>query len=125
MAQRTARSPCQYQRRSVDYNRRGARYCLHKKISEVVKSVPSLSTAITSLPATALAVLIRQKQFSPVEVVNAYLQRVEEVNPAINAFACINTEEARAQACRAESIMMRGDHSKPLLGVPVTIKSCI
>src|SRR5436309_1555362 len=87
--------------------------------------MPVLTPAITSLSATELASLIRQKQLSPVEVVEAYLQRIEEVNPAVNAFACINAEQARVKARQAELTTMQGEHSKPLLGVPVTIKSCI
>jgi len=87
--------------------------------------MPVLAPAITNLSATELASLIRQKQLSPVEVVDAYLQRIEEVNPALNAFACINAGSARAQARQAERAVMQGEHSQPLLGVPVTIKSCI
>ncbi|PYP90450.1 MAG: amidase [Candidatus Angelobacter sp. Gp1-AA117] len=79
---------------------------------------------ITSLSATELALLIRERQVSPVEVMDAYLQRIEELNPALNAFACVDAERARAQAHEAERSLMQGD-SKPLLGVPVTIKSCI
>src|SRR5436309_7423614 len=87
--------------------------------------MPVLTPAITSLSATELASLIRQKQLSPVEVVDSYLQRIEEVNPMVNAFACVNAGQARAQARQSELTMMQDDHSKPLLGVPVTIKSCI
>src|SRR5436309_6527975 len=87
--------------------------------------MPVLTPAITSLSATEVTSLIRQKQLSPVEVVEAYLQRIEEVNPAVNAFACINAEQARVKARQAELTTMQGEHSKPLLGVPVTIKSCI
>ena len=84
-----------------------------------------LTSSITSLSARELASLIRQRQVSPVEVVDAYLQRIEELNPALNAFACVDAERARKQAHEAERSTMQGGDSKPLLGVPITIKSCI
>jgi Asp-tRNA(Asn)/Glu-tRNA(Gln) amidotransferase A subunit family amidase len=68
--------------------------------------------------------MVRAKQVSPVEVIEAYLSRIAECNPAINAFTSINAEQARSEAKRAEALLMSGD-SRPLLGVPITIKSCI
>lgn len=84
-----------------------------------------LTSSITSLSATELASLIREKRVSPVEVVDAYLQRIEELNPVLNAFACVDAERARKQAHAAERTIMQTHDSRPLLGVPITIKSCI
>ncbi len=83
------------------------------------------STSITSLSASEIASLVRRKELSPVEVVNAHLQRIEELDPVINAFVHVNAEGALAEARRAESALMHGKTSGPLLGVPITIKSCI
>jgi Asp-tRNA(Asn)/Glu-tRNA(Gln) amidotransferase A subunit family amidase len=80
---------------------------------------------LTDLPASALAQLILQKKLSPVEVIEAYLLRIEQINPKINAFVCVDAERARAQAKSAETALMRGVESKPLLGVPISIKACI
>lgn len=88
-------------------------------------STPVHSHAIASLSAIELASLIRQKELSPVEVVDDYLQRIEKLNPALNAFVCVNGEEARAQARQAELMVKQADEDKPLLGLPITIKSCI
>jgi Asp-tRNA(Asn)/Glu-tRNA(Gln) amidotransferase A subunit family amidase len=85
----------------------------------------SSSHAITSLSAATLARLIRGKQLSPVEVIEAYLMQIERFNPAINAFSHVDAEGARAAALEAETTLMRGDVSGPLHGVPLTIKSCI
>jgi Asp-tRNA(Asn)/Glu-tRNA(Gln) amidotransferase A subunit family amidase len=68
---------------------------------------------------------IREKKFSPVEVVEAHLERVAEVQPKLNAFVHLDAEVARKQALAAEAAVMRGDEVGPLHGVPVTIKSCI
>ncbi|HEY6972415.1 MAG TPA: amidase [Candidatus Angelobacter sp.] len=83
------------------------------------------SSELTSLSASELARLVREKQISPVELVEAHLQLIEKFNPAINAFAWVNAEQAMAEARRMEAAVMAGDSAKPLLGVPVTIKSCI
>lgn len=68
---------------------------------------------------------IRGKNFSPVEVVKAYLERVAEVQPKLNAFVHLDAEGALKQARAAEAGIVRGDALGPLHGVPVTIKSCM
>jgi Asp-tRNA(Asn)/Glu-tRNA(Gln) amidotransferase A subunit family amidase len=68
---------------------------------------------------------VRTKQVSPVEVVAAHLERIETWQPKLNAFVHLDAEEARAQARRAEETLLRGGALGPLLGVPVTVKSCI
>jgi amidase len=80
---------------------------------------------ITDFSASDLARLVHSKQLSPVEIVEVFLRRIEECNPRINAFACVEADHARAQAKRAEAELMAGTNGKPLLGVPITVKSCI
>jgi Asp-tRNA(Asn)/Glu-tRNA(Gln) amidotransferase A subunit family amidase len=65
---------------------------------------------------------ISRKDVSPVEAVEAVLSRLDEVNPAINAFVTVTAESARAQAKEAEAAVLRGDDLPPLHGVPVTVK---
>lgn len=72
-----------------------------------------------------IAAGIRGKIFSPVEVVEAHLERVAEVQPKLNAFVYLDAEGARRQARVAEAAVTRGDLLGPLHGVPVTIKSCM
>jgi Asp-tRNA(Asn)/Glu-tRNA(Gln) amidotransferase A subunit family amidase len=81
--------------------------------------------SITSLPASGIVELIRQRKLSPVEVMDAHLLRIEQLNPRINAFVCVDGERAQLEAKRAEAALMRGAEGKPLLGVPITIKACI
>src|SRR6476620_9567585 len=83
------------------------------------------SSSLTSLSASDIARLVSRKELSPVEVVEAYLSRIEKLNPEINAFSCIDYDGARAQARRAEKMADNGDELPPLFGVPITIKSCI
>ncbi len=68
---------------------------------------------------------VRTKKVSPVEVVAAHLERIETLQPKLNAFVHLDGEAARAQADRAEDAARRGGAVGPLLGVPVTLKSCI
>jgi Asp-tRNA(Asn)/Glu-tRNA(Gln) amidotransferase A subunit family amidase len=68
---------------------------------------------------------IREKKYSPVEVVEAHLERVAEMQPKLNAFVHLDTEGALKRAREAEATVTRGDAWGPLHGVPVTIKSCM
>jgi Asp-tRNA(Asn)/Glu-tRNA(Gln) amidotransferase A subunit family amidase len=72
-----------------------------------------------------IAAGIRAKKFSPVEVVNAHLERVAALQPKLNAFVHLDAEGACKQARLAEAALMRADALGPLHGVPLTIKSCI
>jgi Asp-tRNA(Asn)/Glu-tRNA(Gln) amidotransferase A subunit family amidase len=68
---------------------------------------------------------IRDRKFSPFEVVEAHLGRVAELQPKLNAFVHLDAEGSLKQARAAEAAVMRGDAVGPLHGVPLTIKSCI
>jgi amidase len=65
------------------------------------------------------------KKLSPAEVVEAHLQRIEALQPKLNAFVHLDAEAALEQARRAEGTLRTGRTLGPLLGVPVTLKSCI
>ncbi len=83
-----------------------------------------MSEDIYYAPVTELAAKIRQKELSPVEVVQAHLDRIAQLNPILNAivfFADYPLELAR----QAEAAVMRGDELGPLHGVPFTLKDCI
>jgi aspartyl-tRNA(Asn)/glutamyl-tRNA(Gln) amidotransferase subunit A len=77
------------------------------------------------IPATELLELYRKKEVSPVEVVVSFLERIERVNPVVNAYCTLTQEMALEQANLAEEKFMRGEDSDPLLGVPVSIKDLI
>ncbi|MCL6611286.1 MAG: Asp-tRNA(Asn)/Glu-tRNA(Gln) amidotransferase subunit GatA [Peptococcaceae bacterium] len=73
-------------------------------------------------PATVLARLIREKKVSPVEVVTAFLDRIDRVNPLINAYCTVAGEKALDSAREAERAVMSGAPAGPLHGVPVAVK---
>lgn len=75
--------------------------------------------------ATALAKAIRTKEVSSVEVTEAFLRRIETVNPKLNAVVQLTADTARAEAQAADAALGRGEIPGPLHGVPVTIKDNI
>jgi Asp-tRNA(Asn)/Glu-tRNA(Gln) amidotransferase A subunit family amidase len=80
------------------------------------------STELGFTSATELAVAIRAKQLSPVDIVDALLTRIETLNPRLNAFLAVDADGARAAARVAEAAVMRGDDLGLLHGLPVPIK---
>ncbi|MDE0430483.1 MAG: amidase family protein [Caldilineaceae bacterium] len=74
------------------------------------------------LPATELTEAIRAKQLSPIELTRAILDRIEAVNPLINAYLAVDGDRALDSARAAEAAVMRGDQLGPLHGLPVPIK---
>jgi Asp-tRNA(Asn)/Glu-tRNA(Gln) amidotransferase A subunit family amidase len=81
------------------------------------------------LSAREIAAQIHRKEVSPVEVARAHLDRIERLNPRLNAFVDCKPEAVLAQARDAEKAILRGNRGKdelgPLHGVPVSIKSSI
>jgi len=71
--------------------------------------------------AARLAELVRAKQVSPTELVDLYLERIERIDPKLNAYRVVLGERAREDARRAEKRLSKGEEA-PLLGVPVAIK---
>jgi aspartyl-tRNA(Asn)/glutamyl-tRNA(Gln) amidotransferase subunit A len=75
--------------------------------------------------AIELALMIRRKEISPVEVVIAFIHRIEEINPKVNAFCTLTFEKALEEAKQAEQDVMEGKPTGPLHGVPFSIKDLI
>jgi len=76
-------------------------------------------------PATELVALIRSKAISPVQVMQAVLDRADTLNPRLN-FICTSTAQAAMDGARqAERAVMRGEQLGPLHGVPCTIKDVV
>ncbi len=81
--------------------------------------------AIYYKDATDLAALIRTKQLSSREVVQAHLDRVAAVNPKVNAIVTLMAEDALRGADAADKAVKNGAELGPLHGVPFTIKDAI
>ncbi|MCP4559067.1 MAG: amidase [Bosea sp.] len=74
------------------------------------------------MPAFELASLVRKRRISPVEIMEAVLQRIERLEPQVNAFAYIDHDLARSAARESEDELMAGHLRGNLHGVPVSIK---
>ena len=75
--------------------------------------------------ASDLACRIADKELSPVEVVQAHLDRIQAVNPRLNAIVELQGDSALKRAREAEAALARDESWGPLHGVPFTIKDCI
>ena len=69
--------------------------------------------------------LLRRKEISPVDLTNACLARIEQLNPTLNAFITIMHDSALAQARFAESEIHSGNWRGPLHGIPIGLKDLI
>lgn len=72
--------------------------------------------------ATELSALIRSRALSPVELMQAVIERARRLNPALNALCTDTYEEALTQARLAETAVVRGENIGLLHGIPTTIK---
>ena len=77
---------------------------------------------IPFLSATELAQLIKTRQISPIEAAESYLDRIEQVDPALNSYIAVTAETARAEARQAEAEIAAGQYRGPLHGIPVAVK---
>lgn len=68
---------------------------------------------------------IRTRQFSSVELVEVHIQRIEQVNPKLNAVINFMPEQALAEARKADSALTRGASLGALQGIPMTIKDSL
>ncbi|MDP7650053.1 MAG: amidase, partial [Candidatus Thalassarchaeaceae archaeon] len=71
---------------------------------------------------TELADLLRTRKVSPVEVTEAMLRRIEELDPRYKSYATVMTDYAMEAAKRAEDEITRGNYKGPLHGVPIAVK---
>jgi Asp-tRNA(Asn)/Glu-tRNA(Gln) amidotransferase A subunit family amidase len=79
----------------------------------------------TFLSAAAMAAQIREKKISPVELVEAHLSQIENLDARLNAFVHVDPVRVRREAQTAEASVACGETVGPLHGVPISIKSSI
>ena len=72
-----------------------------------------------------LSELFRTKQLSPLELLDAQLNRISALQPKLNAFVHFDSDRARSASKSATEKLARNEPLGPLHGIPVTVKSCI
>ena len=79
------------------------------------QEIPFLSVA-------TLSGLIAQREVSPVEAAEAYLQRIDDLDFKFNSYLTVSRNEALEAAREAEREISRGNHLGPMHGIPVAVK---
>ena len=79
-------------------------------------------TDLALCSATELAQRLRRREMSAVELLQHHLQRVERLNPALNAVVVLDAERALVRAREADAALARGVCWGPLHGLPMTVK---
>jgi aspartyl-tRNA(Asn)/glutamyl-tRNA(Gln) amidotransferase subunit A len=82
-------------------------------------------TALHELPIRRIHELFTTGKLSPVELVKHYIQRIEDIEPTINAYAALRLERALEDARIAESEIRRGECRGDLHGIPIGLKDII
>lgn len=81
-----------------------------------------MASELNRKSAVEQARLIREKQVTPLEILDAHLEAIARINPQLNAIVTLAADEARTQAEAAGEAVMRGEKLGALHGLPVVIK---
>lgn len=80
---------------------------------------------VATRPAVELARSIKRKEIGSRELLEHYLDRIERLNPALNAVVTLASERALGEAAEADERIARGEEVGPLHGLPITVKDAI
>lgn len=86
------------------------------------RGAPIRHQALCLRPITELSSLLESRELSPVELVDAHLERIDALEETLNAFITVARDEAKAAAREAERAISRGEYRGPLHGIPVGLK---
>src|SRR5688572_8446411 len=104
----------------------GVRGCFGRGIIRplelVARRSPEMPSELNFKPAHELARLIRTKELSPVELMHACLDRIDETEPTLNAWCGMRREEAMEEARELEGRIARGEEVGPMAGLPFGVK---
>lgn len=129
---RSESEPASLSRRDLFRGRRRSRVtAMASAATSAVAAVTSFKAAADTsddplfMSATRLAQLIREKKISSVEVVRRHIERIQKVDPMLNAVVMPCFDRALAEAKAADEALARGQVKGALHGVPMTIKDSI
>uniref|UniRef100_A0A1I8NX75 Amidase domain-containing protein n=1 Tax=Stomoxys calcitrans TaxID=35570 RepID=A0A1I8NX75_STOCA len=97
------------------------------------KKVPPIKKKVLLLPLVEIIAAMRYRKLTSQQLVQAYIERIKEVNPLINAIVEERFEDAMVEAKRADDLLAKCANSQlsqlytryPLLGVPFTVKESV
>jgi amidase len=77
---------------------------------------------LTRKTAGDLVALVKSREITPVEILDAHLAVIERINPKLNAIVTLAAEQAREAALKAGNAVIKGNDTGPLHGLPIGIK---
>jgi len=80
------------------------------------------NASLTRMSAGDLVALVKSREITPLEILDAHLSVIDRINPHLNAIVTLAADEARAAALKAGDAVMRGEDTGPLHGLPIGIK---
>ena len=80
---------------------------------------------ISNLSIKYLSKLIASREISCVEIIDSTIERIEKLNPKLNAFITVLDESARREAKHADWLIKQGKYLGPLHGIPISLKDLI
>lgn len=83
---------------------------------------PVTGDAITEMSAVEMARRIRERSLSCADLMDHHLERIDRLNPTINAFCTVLHDAAREAARRADTALAAGHIAGPLFGLPIALK---
>src|SRR5262249_58456371 len=87
---------------------------------------PAQTTSLVMMDARPLAAAIRARQVSCVEVMSAYLDHIERINPLVNAIVALrDRDDLLAEAREKDAQVARGEATGPLHGLPFAVKDLV
>jgi Asp-tRNA(Asn)/Glu-tRNA(Gln) amidotransferase A subunit family amidase len=104
-----------------DFIRTSAGIAAYMSVGPTVRAI-SNGDDLAFLSISELSELIRTRKVSPVEVTRVMLQRIDKLNPILNAYITVTTDQAMKSAQDAEKGIQQGKWRGPLHGVPVALK---
>ena len=81
-----------------------------------------MTNDLTTLPISEAAKLIEQRKLSPVELTQAFLDRIETYDPQLNAYLLVTANQAMDAARTAETEIAAGRYRGPMQGIPFALK---
>src|SRR5215831_14570846 len=105
-------------------HRRVRAYCSSRELPSAWRQ-PVTTHTLATATAHQLEDELRARRLSSRELLDAYLTRIDQLGPPINAVVTLDREAAYAAATRADDAAVHGDWLGPLHGLPVTIKDAI
>src|SRR5215216_719867 len=80
---------------------------------------------LTNLTIREAHQLLMTKKISSVELTQAILQRIQEIDPKIKSYVTVTDDLALEQARQADERIAKGENVTPLTGIPFSMKDCI